>query len=392
MKRTNILFFIAAAALCMSLCGMLFYKPASTVGSAVYTDSTAANTDFSIDTARQSIELCSYSYSSDKLEEALTERGCEEFRYFEKKQDTSYAHGIAFGIAKSKADSIDYVYLVIRGTNEKEWYSNFQIGEGTEHAGFSAAADYVIKSADSYLQEQKIDKNNTVIFLTGHSRGAAAANICSKRMLQSGEYRSVSAYTFACPNTTTADNTAYSGIYNIQNPEDFICSIPLSSWGYKRYGTDLYLPKKGDKNYYDLYTQMEDMYLQLTQNNHTGYPDGDRDVARFITALQKISPTIQDYYNKEITLFPHNVTMHEYMQSVAAFLCSDQSLTHGMILLSSGASSAFSSLTEFIMLGISADSLEDIDLTGGAIGCAHTYGTYEAWLAVLNDEYFSDNI
>lgn len=394
MKRTNILFFIAAAALISSLCGMFFYNTAAPASSAAYASNSTVNTDFSIDTARDSLELCSSSYNEDELAQKLAERNYENFRYFEKKQETNYSNGIAFGIAKSKIQDKDYVCLVIRGTSAKEWYSNFQIGETQEHAGFSAAADFVMKSVDTYLDEQKTDKSNTIVFLTGHSRGAAVANLCAKRMTDSKEYTAVSAYTFACPNTTTAldaKDKQYACIYNIVNPEDFICCIPLASWGYTKYGTDITLPQKGCDSYYDLYDNMEDRFFEVAQRKHTGYPDGDRDVERFIAVLEKISPTIKDYYNKEITLFPHRVTMYEYMQSAAALLSGDRTLSNGMILLSGSTSPVLSAVTDFITQGISIEEMaEDTDLMSSAIGSAHSCETYTAWLQVLNDEYFEN--
>ena len=325
------------------------------------------------------------------LKKELADRGYKNFEYFEKTQETNYSNGIAFGIASCQRGNFNYISIVFRGTYDREWYSNFQIGEGVEHAGFSAAADFSVKSIDAYIEKQKLNAQNTILNLTGHSRGAAVSNICAKRYTDREQFSSISAYNFACPNTTTdseSKSTQYQSIYNIINPEDFICYIPLSAWNYSRYGTDIFLPCKDTKGYYDLYRSMQDKYFENTQSSHSGYPDGDRDVKRFITALSEICPTVHDYYNTEITLFPHRVTMYEYMQSAAAFLSSDQNLSHGMILLSSGTSKMFTPLSEFIMQGLSLDSMESTDITGGAMGCAHCYDTYNAWLSILESGYF----
>ncbi len=394
MKRTNILFFIAAAALLTSLCGMFFYSNTKAVNTTPCITEISADAQFNRETAIDYLKLCDKVYDKNEITEELNKRGFENIEYKEKKQETNYSNGIAFAIGSKKEDA-NYVCIAVRGTKGKEWYSNFQIGEETEHAGFSAATDYVMKQTEDYLKKHSINKKDTIIQITGHSRGAAVANLCAKRMVKSGDFGFVSAYTFACPTTTTSDdakNTLYKNIYNIINPEDFICDIPLSSWNYKRYGTDLYLPQKGDKNYYDLYSSMQDKFFETTQSSHRGYPDGDRDVKRFIEAVSKISPTVSDYYQKEMSLFPHQVTMYEYMQSAAAFLSNEQNLSDGMILLSSGTSPVFSVFADFIMQGISLDNTQEIDITSSAMGCAHICETYKAWLSVLPDSYFENNL
>jgi len=395
LKRTNILFFIAAATLCLSLCGMFFYEKTNitTVSTPTVSNSEVVNTDFSKEFALEQLALCSLAYSEEDIRSELSDRGYTNIEYTEKEQDTNYSNGIAFSTAFLKNDNVNYLSVVIRGTNGKEWYSNFQIGENVEHAGFSAASDFVISETDKYLEKHNIDKANTIVQITGHSRGAAVANICAKRLIQSEDYLCISAYTFATPNTTTdtaASDPAYSHIYNIINPEDFICCIPPEIWNYRRYGTDIYLPQKGDEDYSSLYSSMQDKFFELTQSSHKGYPDGDRDVKRFIEAISEISPTVHDYYNKEITLFPQQVTMYEYMQSAAALLCGEQSMSDGMILLSSGTSPVFSAFSEFIMQGIDIESIKDADITSGAIGCAHIFDTYRSWIEILDEDYFTN--
>ena len=289
MKRTIILFFIAAAALCSSLCGIFFYQnsvPANAVG---ITSANLIEVKFSKDTAQNNLKLCSLAYDKDLLKTGLEAEGYKDFEYFEKAQETNYSNGIAFGIANRQSGNTTYICAVFRGTYDREWYSNFQIGEQKEHAGFSAAADFAVKSIDSYLENLKINPQSTILSFTGHSRGAAVSNICAKRFIDQEEYKTVSAYNFACPNTTRdteAQSMQYQNIYNIINPEDFICYIPLSVWDYKRYGTDIFLPDKDTENYYDLYRSMQDKHFEIAQCSHQGYPDGDRDVGQAAPATR----------------------------------------------------------------------------------------------------------
>lgn len=392
MKKIHTLTFIAAVALLSSLCGIFFYS-SDFESNPVSGKESSVSEAFSLESAREALRLCALSYKPEELEVLLKDKGFEDFAYFERAQDTPIGSGIAFGVAKKQEDTATSVAVVIRGTHKGEWYSNFQIGENTEHAGFSSAADFVLSKTESYLDEHKASKEGIKLYITGHSRGGAVANICAKRLIDNNEFLAVNTYTFASPNTTTAldaKSTGYKSIYNIINPEDFICHIPLGSWDYTKYGTDIYLPEKGCDNYYDLYENMEERFFEAAQRKHTGYPDGDRDVERFIESLSAIAPTVHDYYNKEITLFPTRVTLYEYMQSAASLLSGEKTLTNGMILLSGGTSPILSAVTDFIMQGISIEEMaEDTDLMSSAIGSAHSYETYTAWLQVLNDEYFA---
>lgn len=392
MKRIHILTFIAAVALLSSLCGIFFYQQ-NYEADPVSGKEISASENFSLENAREALSLCTLSYNSDELKALLEEKGFEEFEYFERAQDTSIGSGIAFGIAKKQEKNHTALWIVIRGTHKGEWYSNFQIGENTEHAGFSSAADYVLAKAQGYIDELKISKENIKLCITGHSRGGAVANICAKRLLDDNSFADVCTYTFACPNTTTAfdaKDKQYTCIYNIVNPEDFICCIPLESWGYTKYGTDIYLPEKGTDNYYELYENMEERFFEIAKRKHKGYPDGDRDVDRFIESLSSTAENVNDYYNKEITMFPTRVTLYEYMQSAAALLAGEDTLANGMILLSGSTSPILSAVTDFITQGISIEEMaENTDLMSSAIGSAHSCETYTAWLQVLNDEYFT---
>lgn len=59
---------------------------------------------------------------------------------------------------------------------------------------------------------------------------------------------SIYCYAFATPRTTTAAHASdarYDNIFNILNPSDLVPRLPLASWGYARYGRDVWLPEYG---------------------------------------------------------------------------------------------------------------------------------------------------
>lgn len=91
------------------------------------------------------------------------------------------------------------------------------------HKGFDVAANRVLIKYNDYLKRHNINNIvNKSILITGHSRGAAIANILGAYFDRKSNYLSYT-YTFAAPNTTTvAEDIAksYKSIYNIVNKDD----------------------------------------------------------------------------------------------------------------------------------------------------------------------------
>ena len=141
------------------------------------------------------------------------------------------------------------ISIIVRGTNGtiQEWSSNFDIGDttkissyadwtkSTNHKGFDVSANRIITKLNTYLTSKGISSESNVYWVTGHSRGAAIANIIGAKLTDQGKTNYT--YTFAAPNTTTASNAAnYTSIFNILNEDDFVPYLPMAKWGYKRYG------------------------------------------------------------------------------------------------------------------------------------------------------------
>ena len=155
----------------------------------------------------------------------------------------------------SNETKTNLVGIFVRGTHgTEEWYSNFDIGntdewqEGTDwwtkanHTGFDIAAVRAKKEIDEYLSNNKLDKNDTVIWLTGHSRGAAVSGIIATYLIKDGYI--VYGYNFATPRQVETEyiddkdksNENYRTIFNIINKDDLVPYLPLSSWGFENYG------------------------------------------------------------------------------------------------------------------------------------------------------------
>lgn len=174
------------------------------------------------------------------------------------------------------------VYVAIRGTvNNAEWESNFNLdGYDAElantHTGFQKATDSVIDALKEFVKD--VDLQNAKFVVTGHSRGAAVANLLGAA-LDNGQisgWQGQSAkensyvYTFACPNTVASTYAAkgdYGNIFNIANPEDAVTYFPPSSWGFSRYGITKMLPSKSSSaDYQTLLAAMQETFSKVTNN------------------------------------------------------------------------------------------------------------------------------
>lgn len=113
------------------------------------------------------------------------------------------------------------------------------------HEGFYNAA---IELAMGILGKEGLVTDDTVIFVCGHSRGAAVANLLAvelEEILYWAESKAkVCAYTFACPNAAGAAKvrmTECNTVFNIINPYDLVTLVPFDEWGFDRYGKDMLL-------------------------------------------------------------------------------------------------------------------------------------------------------
>lgn len=141
--------------------------------------------------------------------------------------------------------------VIIRGTTGvEEWASNFDLSKLTSTYAnqFKNPAESIEKELDRYVLTIP---EKTKIWITGHSRGAAVANLLANNL--SSKYN-VYCYTFASPKTKrSGGSTQYDKtIFNYVNEDDTVPKVPP---GYHRFGIDFkYSPSK----------QMKDTYEKLT--------------------------------------------------------------------------------------------------------------------------------
>jgi hypothetical protein len=126
------------------------------------------------------------------------------------------------------------------------------VGTGTEHEGFRIAANDVTAALEEhFFKSDGYTPSTRKVFICGHSRGAAVANLVAGDLSNSNysyiDRSGVFAYTFACPRVSTNVAT-YSNIYNFNYSGDLIAQVPLESWNYGCYGKSINLGSNDNTN------------------------------------------------------------------------------------------------------------------------------------------------
>lgn len=196
------------------------------------------------------------------------------------------------------------------GSDHNQWYSNFDPGTGETHQGFNDAKNYVLNKLDKFIKYKGYERSNTKIFITGHSRGAATANLVAADLISYNKYADKSniyTYTFATPNTTQSPNRTeadYRRIFNIVNPEDFVTKCMPAEWGYGRYGITYTLPSKTNegKNYKGYYDSMNELFEMYTGTSYSHYSHGEAAVYEVIKEMTRAFPDVNSMYSESYAL------------------------------------------------------------------------------------------
>ncbi len=186
--------------------------------------------------------------------------------------------------------------VAVRGSYGSEWLSNIKIesaedaGGDSDHLGFTLAAQEIVADLEERAAALEPGVERAYLFC-GHSRGGAVANLLASYVDTVGALATaedVRAYTFAAPNCTSSADaraSAYDNIFNVLNPSDLVPRLPLSSWGYERYGRDVWLPGEGDASFAALEGAMRESYLNSMGTECPAGP-GDRAVVdRFASRI-----------------------------------------------------------------------------------------------------------
>lgn len=238
------------------------------------------------------------------------------------------------------------IAVILRPTVGREWYSNFDVGYGREHCGFLKAAEYAEQRLSDFLFVRS-PKKQLRFFVIGYSRGGAAANLLAKRLCDRYGLDAVRAYTFASPNTCVSVKGArYGCIYNLIRDEDFFARVPLTGWGYTKYGRTLSLSGSGD---------FEKRYRRISGEKYIGF-SSSKPVDTVLAALLRLSPHLHAYYERRREIGGYRLSLHDYLCTVAEALADEADETTVDVLFSAAASD-YAELSDFLSAGMDIASL-----------------------------------
>ena len=249
----------------------------------------------------------------------------------------------SFSIVRRDTVKGGVIYVIIRGTDRVEWYGNMEItGEFydkdiMDHASFKSAEEQVYELLSEYIRKKKL--YNPEIIVTGHSRGAAIANLLAADIIRNKDKHSwkgsdnkekeairagkVSAYTFATPNVTLHGGTQiedYNTIFNFCFTDDFVPQVPMEKWEYGKYGNTFPLNSEhysvsylGTKyNEYRKRIRSEDKEITYASEN----------TKMLINHISRKWRNVEQYY----TVKKPKMTLYEFMHDKVAAAIVEESI------------------------------------------------------------------
>ncbi|MBR5319286.1 MAG: leucine-rich repeat protein [Peptococcaceae bacterium] len=329
----------------------------------------------------------------DAIQDALTGFGFEEITSYnyDKIRSEERNDMVSYTFATKKDvflenEVYNLVAVIVKGTSgDEEWYSNFNMGLENRHEGFNTAELELWADLSIYLNEHNLTRENTKFIVTGHSRGAAVANLIARDLSYPdiGKARAyadnVYAYTFATPAVTTDENATaekYSNIFNVVSGEDFVTRVPLKMWNYGRYGVDLLLPSRSyyGRDYNKVYTAMTSQYNSLINKAYEPY-NGTQQVDNLVMNVIRVAPTITAFYKN---INQNLVTPSIYFNSLAEYLVTKNLDTFVACTISN----EYIPITAFFIANHLVDK---------RVFAAHSMATYYSWLDSCSaEELFGD--
>ncbi len=273
-----------------------------------------------------------YITKNQVLKNALTEMGFSdpEVDLSTNREEVNYF--IAHKNITVSGENKTLIFTGFIGSYHDQWYSNFDPGTDDTHKGFNNAKEFVLKKLRNYIEKLNCDVNSTEILITGHSRGAATANLVAAQLIEEATYgfsdegyafkENIHTYTFATPNPTTLIDTTYEEykrIFNIVNPEDFVTKCMPAAWGYARYGTTYVLPSKTNTasgNYKILKANMQNYFSSITNGReYKPYALGEGDTFAVYKSLTGVVRNAWMFEHLPLFAGPMNITPRDFFQN-----------------------------------------------------------------------------
>lgn len=210
--------------------------------------------------------------------------------YTEKPGTDSIGVVAAYKKLKNEDDTeTTLIAVAIRGGGyEREWASNFTLGESGDHKGFSEARTNVIKFLKQYISDKKIT-GDIKLWITGYSRAAATANLVAGSLDIGDESlgdnvlldpHNLYAYCNEAPSGTLNVSSInphapkYRNIFNIINPCDPATKVAPPCFNFTRYGVDKILDSQestSEKHYNEHKKLMLSFFNKLESTKSYSY-------------------------------------------------------------------------------------------------------------------------
>lgn len=263
--------------------------------------------EFNIELAKTSVVLSGVAFGKSETVAALEGLGFDSiYQHYPtptpQENDTiSYTLGHKYITAGDKTKCL--IAIVTMYTTNYEWYSNFNVGPEDDHLGFCLATQELYEGLCDYIVSQNINEEELCFYMNGHSRGAAVANLLGARLIDGDvllpvDKDNIYCYTSGTPTVSkNGKREGYESIFNIITVEDVITRVPLSDWGFYRYGTDVTLPCRSFADlevFDDRYAVMKATYADITEEEYHGF-DGCRNVDRTLNNLFLAAPDQAEY-------------------------------------------------------------------------------------------------
>ena len=292
--------------------------------------------------------MLGYKYDNEEVKTYLNKAGFYSFYSFNDedagRDEVNYFLASRDIVVNGKVQKL--VFMGTIGSYKNQWFSNFDpLGRenkekdncladgGKTHRGFADARDFAYEHLSNYINSliaNDTKKEDIKILLTGHSRGAATANLLAAKLIDEGSSSklvsqgNVFAYTFATPNVTKNNTTAkkYNCIFNIVNPEDFVTKVMLSSWGFSRYGITYTLPSKtniGKKNYNNnVLPKVSSEFAKYTGKVFDPYKEGEKHTYKIISKMSNNVGSAEALYTDKFW-YDNNGKTRQYKDTFTFF-------------------------------------------------------------------------
>lgn len=280
---------------------------------------------YSHDMARLCSQLMMISYDRSPdgecgIKNALTAIGFDSLTVRNGTGENEEDFVMASGKMKIGKKTFTTVFASFIGSHGRQWYTNFDSGTSSTHKGFQAAADFAYENFIPFLAELKSAKENTIIILTGHSRGGATANLLASRLIDEDAVclpENLFTYTFAAPSVTMNSARSaerYNRIFNIINEEDFVIRVMPVEWGFGRYGKTLAIPCADNTEGYALdLGRMLPLYKKYVPGKeYAPFPKSTKPVNDLFKSFSSCVFTVDEYYGRTFRYGNEEISVKDF--------------------------------------------------------------------------------